>query len=150
VAQIVWRDLVDVVVEPVDEQQVAMAAPGGARFILRIALREIVMRQFRTEASFHIAEIFIRQRVSIVFRVSGYKSNTFIFAGKQVGIALFCFGQNLQIRVVADQCRREIRIAGVRSKEDIIKTACQQRVGMKDVVLIHTGELSLRVCLGMP
>src|SRR6478609_7474416 len=58
VAQIVWRDLVDVIVEPVSKQQIAMAAPGCPRFVLWIVLREIVVRHVRVQTRFDITEIF--------------------------------------------------------------------------------------------
>ena len=46
----------------------------------------------------------------IVLRMSGHKGNAFIFAGKQVSIAILCFGQDLQIGVITNQLRREIGI----------------------------------------
>ena len=95
IPQIVWSDLVDVIVKPVCKQQISMAAPGGSRFVLRIVLREIIIRDVRTQAGFHIAEIFAGQSVGIVFRVAGHKGNSLIFAGKQVGITLFRFCQDL-------------------------------------------------------
>ncbi len=68
--QIVWRNLVDVIVKPVSEQQIAVAAPGGARFVLRVVLWEIVMRYLRVQTGFHIAEIFTCQGIGIVLRVA--------------------------------------------------------------------------------
>lgn len=47
IPQIVWRDLIDVIIEPVDKQQVAMTSPTGLRFILRVVFREIVIGNFR-------------------------------------------------------------------------------------------------------
>ncbi len=46
----------------------------------------------RIETRFDITEILCREGVWIVFRMAGYKGNTLIFAGKQVSIAIFCFG----------------------------------------------------------
>ena len=89
--QIVWRYLVDVIVEPVGKQQIPVTARwlavcSGDRF------REVVVRHIRIETRFDITEILCREGVWIVFRMAGYKGNTLIFAGKQVSIAIFCFG----------------------------------------------------------
>ncbi|MGK3445903.1 homoserine O-acetyltransferase/O-succinyltransferase family protein, partial [Escherichia coli] len=42
--QIIWRDLVDVIVEPVGKQQITVTTPARSRFVLRIIVREIVIR----------------------------------------------------------------------------------------------------------
>ena len=47
VTQIIWRDLVDVIVEPVGKQQITVATPGCPRFVLRVIFREIVIGYFR-------------------------------------------------------------------------------------------------------
>ena len=44
-SQIVWRDLVDVIVKPVGKQEIAMTAPGRPRFIVWIVIREVVVRK---------------------------------------------------------------------------------------------------------
>ena len=71
----------------------------------------------------------------------GYKGNALIFAGKQVCISLFRFGQDLQIGVITDQLRREIGIARMRRQKRIIKPARQQSMWMKNVVFVYAGEL---------
>ena len=43
-AQIVRRDLVDVIIEPIGKQQVAMAAPGGFRCQCGVVIGEVVER----------------------------------------------------------------------------------------------------------
>ena len=87
--QIVWRDLVDVIIEPVGEQQIAMAAPCRARFILRIVTREVVIRHFRRQTGVHIPEVFASQRIGIIFRVARHKRDAFVFTAEQVCIAAF-------------------------------------------------------------
>ena len=57
VTQIIWRDLVDVIVEPVGKQQITVAAPGRARFVLRIVFREIVVRDIRIQTRFNVTKI---------------------------------------------------------------------------------------------
>lgn len=93
--QIVWRDLVDIVVQPVGKQQVSVTSPAGPRCVLWVIMREIIGRYFRAEPRFHIAEKLPRQGIGIVFRMSGDEGNALIFAGKQIGIALFGFCQDL-------------------------------------------------------
>lgn len=109
--QIVWRNLVDVIVKPVSEQQIAVAAPGGARFVLRVVLWEIVMRYLRVQTGFHIAEIFTCQGIGIVLRVAGDKGDALIFAGEQIRIALFRLREDLEIGIVANKSGRKISIA---------------------------------------
>jgi hypothetical protein len=102
-AQIVWCNLVDVIVKPVSKQQIAVAAPGGARFVLRVVLRKIVVRNLRVQTGFHIAEIFACQGIGIVLRVAGDKGDALIFAGEQIRIALFRLREDLEIGVVTDK-----------------------------------------------
>lgn len=109
--QIVWRNLVDVIVKPVSEQQIAVAAPGGARFVLRVVLWEIVMRYLRVQTGFHIAEIFTCQGIGIVLRVAGDKGDALIFTGEQIRIALFRLREDLKIGIVANKSGRKISIA---------------------------------------
>ncbi len=110
-AQIVWCNLVDIIVKPVSKQQIAVAPPGGARFVLRVVLRKIVVRNLWIQTGFHIAEIFACRGIGIVLRVAGNKGDALIFAGKQIRIALFRLREDLEIGVVADKSRRKISIA---------------------------------------
>ena len=100
-----------------------MASPGGARFVLRIVLREIIVWNLGIEARFHIAEELAGQGVCIIFWMTGHEGDTLVFAGEQVGIALFRFRQYLQVGVVTYQRRREIGIARVRREKAIVKAA---------------------------
>ena len=109
--QIVWCNLVDVIVQPVSEQQITVAAPGSARFVLRVVLRKIVVGNLRVQTGFHIAEIFTCQGIGIVLGVAGDKGDALIFAGEQIRIALFRLREDLKIGVVADKSRRKISIA---------------------------------------
>ena len=71
-AQIEWRNLVDVVVEPVGEQQVAVATPV-ARRQFRVVLREVVERHLRVQAGLVVPMVLTRQRESVIFRMAGNK-----------------------------------------------------------------------------
>ncbi|MOA09541.1 hypothetical protein D3C78_1293790 [compost metagenome] len=77
----------------------------------------------------------------IVFRMPGDKSDTLVFAGKEIGIAIFRLGQDFQIGVIANERGREISIARVRCQEKVIKTARQQRVWMQNMVFVDARQL---------
>ena len=49
--------------------------------------------------------------MGIVLRVTGYKRDSFIFAGEQVGISIFGFCEDLKVGIVPNQRRREVGIA---------------------------------------
>ncbi|MNT50568.1 hypothetical protein D3C72_1874940 [compost metagenome] len=140
-SQIVWRDLVDVIIEPVGKQQITVAAPGCSGRVLRIVFREIIVRHFRAQACFNIAEKLACQRMGIVFRMTRDKGNTLVPAGKEISIAIFRLGQDFQIGVIANERGREISIARVRCQEKVIKTARQQRVGMQNMVFVDARQL---------
>ena len=110
-AQIVWRDLIHVVVEPVSKEQIAVAAPGGARRFGRIVIREIVIRHARCQTCFNIAKVFAGKGQGVVFRMTCNKRDALVFTGEQVGVALFRFGQNIKIGVVTNKRCREIGLA---------------------------------------
>ena len=61
----------------------------------------------------------------VILRMTRHEGDTFVFAGKQVGISLFGFSKDLEIGVVADKRCREISIAGMRGQERIIESTRQ-------------------------
>ena len=77
----------------------------------------------------------------IVFRVTGNKSDTLVFAGEQIGIAIFGFSKNIEVGVVTNQPGREVGIARMRRKEGVIKPASQQRMRVQNMVFINARDL---------
>ena len=68
---IIRRRLVHVIIEPVGIQQLPGGAPIDDRRVLRVIIREIVGRNRRIHSLIQVSEIFLRQRICIVFRVAG-------------------------------------------------------------------------------
>ena len=60
--------------------------------------------------------------------MAGNERDAFVFTGEQVGIAVFRFGQDFQVGVIADQLCRKIGVARMRSQESVIETTRQQRM----------------------
>ncbi|CBK84472.1 hypothetical protein ENC_04420 [Enterobacter hormaechei] len=73
----------------------------------------------------------------IVLRMAGNERDAFVFTGEQVGIAVFRFGQDFQVGVIADQLCRKIGVARMRGQESVIETTRQQRMRMKNVVFVY-------------
>ena len=137
--QIVWRDLVDVIVEPVSEQQISVAAPGRPGRVLRIVFWEVVVRDIRVKARLEISEKFGLEGIVKEFGMARDKGDKFV-TGEQVRIPVFRFSEDLKIGIIADQLRREVCITGVRREERIVKTARQQRMRVQDMVFVYARE----------
>lgn len=108
--QIVWRNLVDVIVKPVSEQQIAVAARWRAvcsagRFVGNSY--EVSQGSNRLP---HRGNIHLRG-IGIVLRVAGDKGDALIFTGEQIRIALFRLREDLKIGIVANKSGRKISIA---------------------------------------
>ena len=109
--QIVWCNLVDVIVQPVSEQQITLAAPGSARFVLRVVLRKIVVGNLRVQTGYHLAELFTCQGIGIVVGGAGDKGDALIFTGEQIRIALFRLREDLEIGIFPAKPCRKVSIA---------------------------------------
>lgn len=108
--QIVWRNLVDVIVKPVSEQQIAVAARWRAvcsagRFVGNSYEVSQGSNRLPHRGNIHLPGI------GIVLRVAGDKGDALIFAGEQIRIALFRLREDLKIGIVADKSGRKISIA---------------------------------------
>ncbi|SPZ54851.1 Uncharacterised protein [Serratia quinivorans] len=86
--QIVWRDLVNIVVEPVGKQQMTMATPGGFWCEFGVIIGEVIQGYYRIKPSLVIATILTRQRQRIILRVSGNKRQRLSLLAKQIGPGL--------------------------------------------------------------
>ena len=71
--QIVGRGLVHIIVQPVRIQQLRVRAPGDARGLRRIVVREVVARQRHVQAFRDIALVLGHERVGVVLGVAEHE-----------------------------------------------------------------------------
>lgn len=113
-----------------------------------IVFREIVVRDIRIQTRFNVTKILCREGMRIVLRMAGNERDAFVFTGKEVGIAVFRFGQNFRVGIIADQLCRKIGVARMGSRESVIETTRQQRMRVKDVVFVYARKFVAAGLLG--
>ena len=121
--QIVGGLLIDVVVEPVGEQQVAVAAPGDARGQGRVVVRVVVLGLVDGQAFLEVAAVFRVQRHGRILRVPRDEYLTPSASHHHAHAAPRAFGDESQFRVGKDVLATEFGVAAVRHVELVVETA---------------------------
>ena len=98
--QIIRRLLINVVVQPVRNKQMCVAAPRKRGCLLVVVIREIIVRHFGVQTLIDVAEVFLRQRVAVIFRVARHKE-----------LAPALFGDDMHAREVGERKYNEARRA---------------------------------------
>lgn len=86
--QFVGRLLIDVVIEPVCEEQVAMSTPALGWNLLRVVIGEVVARDFDGEALVEITEILVLESVTVIFGVTHDEDLAAVIRDGDVGASL--------------------------------------------------------------
>ena len=141
--------LIYIIIEPVGEQQVRVGSPAEQDLLLRIIVLKIVGRDLDVQSFFYIAEIFSRQSILIVFLVAENENLPAVFRGNDMRPDLRRFCQNPQFRMLQDILFPDLRMSGMGSVEDRIKSPHQRIMGSGHPVLEnaeHLREAGRDVC----
>ncbi len=90
--QLVRRLLIDVVVEPIGEEQMAVRPPTLCRSLLGVVIREVVARDFNRKTLVEIAEILVFESIAVILRVAHDKDLTAVIGYGDVGASLLRIG----------------------------------------------------------
>ena len=78
VVDIIWRFLVNVIVNPIGIEQIGVSTPGNDRRIVGIVIPIIVLRQIHIITNIPVALIFIIKRVGRILQMTRDKELTAI------------------------------------------------------------------------
>ena len=68
--QVVRSILIDIIIEPVGEQQAGVGAPSEHDLPLRVIVLEVVLRNLYIQSLLHVSEIFSRQGTFVILLMS--------------------------------------------------------------------------------
>ena len=91
--------LIDIIVEPVAEKQVGMAAPAHDRRLCGIVAGIVVLGNVDGKPFGDIPVIFPFQSVGVIFVVAGDKNLPALFCGDEINARFRGFGDNLQLGI---------------------------------------------------
>lgn len=136
--QIVWRLLIDEIVQPVGKKQVGVAAPdhGGNRF--RIVPGKIMLGERGTEAPQDISVIFARQGIAVILTMPCDKDLPRIARRNDGDPGRFRHGEKLQMGMFFYVLRLNRGIAGVRHIKVLVEAPQKRMIGVKRPVAENT------------
>ena len=68
--EVIRRQLVYIVIEPVAVQEIAVRPPFQKRFLFRIVIGEVIYRDCRSKSFSSISGVLVPESVAVVFRMS--------------------------------------------------------------------------------
>ena len=94
--EVVGCRLIDEIVQPVLIEQIGVAAPGDARRLRVVVIREVILRHVDRQTRSFVAQIFLLQRPGVVFRVAGNEDLPPALGRERVDARLWRGCQNFQ------------------------------------------------------
>ena len=145
---IIRRTLVYIEIQPVGVQQLPGGTPGYARRLRGIIVREIILRKIHGGKSLlHIAEIFLRKRVRIVLRMAGHEELSAVLRLRDRQASALGNGHDFQFRNRLHIGKADIRRAGVRRQENIIKSTEQRGSLLTELMREDSEERAVKIQL---
>ena len=139
--QLVGRLLIDVVIEPVSEEQVAMSTPALGWNLLRVVIGEVVARDFDGESLVEITEVLVLECVAVILGVTHDEDLATIIRDGDIGASLFRIGQEPQFGTILYVLAAVACVARVRSAEDIVETTHERHTEIRDLVMENAKHL---------
>jgi hypothetical protein len=141
--QIIRRLLINVVVQPVCNKQMCVAAPRKRGCLLVVVIREIIVRHFGVQTLIDVAEVFLRQRVAVIFCVARHKELAPALFGDDMHARKVGERKYNELVVLFDVVKVNLRVARVRRKVIVVKAAHQGVIRVQHMVIVNAGELFL-------
>lgn len=140
-AEIVWRGLVDVIVQPVGVEEICVRAPQIERQLRRIVAGEIVERHGGGKPFVRIAAVFQREGFRVVFGVSGHKDLAAAVRGDNIDAGPVAERDQLQLLMRQNVGDRNLGMARVRRIKAVVKTADERKLRPLQRMQVNAGEL---------
>ena len=129
------------VVDPVGIDQVRARTPFDDWCPGIVIIREVVIRYIRIQSRILIPNVFLQQRVPVVFRVAGYEDLTVVRGFYAEDPRFFGRCQHLQLRHRFDVLPVHGGIPRMRYIEFIVKAPEQHAVLLIQMMQVHAGQL---------
>ena len=109
-----------------------MGSPCEQRFVVRVIVFIIVLRNFDRESFGQVSFVFTIQSYAIVFRMAHDENITAAFCHCKKQACLIAFRQNSEVFAGMNIGDRNFGMSGMRSKKYIIKTTHQRNLAIKN------------------
>ena len=121
VVNIEWGFLINIVVYPVAEQEVAMCSPSHVRRIVRVGVHVIVLRHLYVITFVLVATIFLIERVRSILHVSGYENLSSVSCHYDAHAAFFRFGYYVKFLMLLYVFASYFRMTAVWHEEGVVE-----------------------------
>ena len=100
IVQIVRRRLIQIVVEPIGEQQARVASPAEQYLLFRIVVSEVICGNFSFKSFVDVPEVLVGKRRLVVFRMTENEYLSAVFSGYDMRTSFFRLSQDPQLRML--------------------------------------------------
>jgi len=123
-------------------------APGEDGLVLRVVVREVVLRKVDGQAGVHVTPELVRQGVSAVLKVTGHVDLVEVARGNERRAAGEALRKNVQLRVVGQLAHLNGGVARVRHVVHLVKAVGEEVVLVAQALREHAEELLPQRLLG--
>ena len=129
---IVWRHLINIIIQPVGIEIVGCRPPGKQRFVPGIILGVIIPGHFNRKSFGKIPLVLRVQGDPVIFRMAHDKDLPPVLGHSQEQSGFFGFRQDGKPWILADSLQGCLGVAGMRSQKYVVKSPDQRDLPVQD------------------